>query len=132
MYRATDRVVSTRVSRSAVRMRRRPATLEVRRKTASRRAIPSRQPRATTQVTERLMTSDSRARRNDMVVHSRSVHSMQIVAMMMSDNGSSDRPPSIGETAKPDSVASRPVIASSSRLKASMSRSRNHPTDAIR
>ena len=85
-----------------------------------------------TQVTDRLMTSDSSARRNDMVVQWRSVHIMQIVAMMMSDSGSSDRVPSIGETAKPEWVTSRPVITSSSRLKASMSRSRNHPSDAIR
>ena len=52
--------------------------------------------------------------------------------MIMSDSGSSDREPSIGATAKPECVTSRPVMASSSRLKASMSRSRNHPSEAIR
>jgi hypothetical protein len=57
---------------------------------------------------------------------------MVIVATMMSDNGRSDRAPSIGETANLEYVTNRPVIASSSRLKASMSRSRNHPSDAIR
>ncbi len=44
------------------------AAFEVLRKTPSRRATPSMQPRATTQVTERLMTRDRNARRNDIVV----------------------------------------------------------------
>ena len=54
------------------------------------------------------MTSDSRARRYDMVVQWRSVHVMQIVAMMMSDIGSSDLSPSSGVTAKPESGQQQP------------------------
>ena len=130
--RATARIVSTRVSRSAVRVVRRLPDLGVRRKTPSLRATPSMQPSAMTQVTERLMTSESSARRYDKVVHWRSVNSMHAVAIMMNDSGSTDRVPSIGATAKPESDTSRPVITNSSRLKASMTRSRNHEREAIR
>ena len=62
-YSVMAKPVSQRVSLSAVRMVRRPPLLEVRRKTPSRRATPSIQPRAMTKVTARLMTSDCSARR---------------------------------------------------------------------
>ncbi len=52
--------------------------------------MPSMQARAVIQLAERLMTSDSRARRREIVVQWRSVHVMQIVAITMSDIGSSD------------------------------------------
>ena len=54
------------------------------------------------------------------------------VAMMMSDIGRTERAPSIGATAKLEPATSRPVITTSSRLNATISRSRNHPSDAIR
>ena len=63
VYRAAASAVSQRVSLSAVKMVRRPPALEVRRNTPSRRAIPSIQPRAMTKATDRLITSDSNARR---------------------------------------------------------------------
>ena len=85
-----------------------------------------------TQVTDRLMTSDSSARRNDMVVQWRSVNVMQIVAMMMSDIGSSDRSPPSGRQRSSNPRSSRPVITSSNRVNANIMRSRNHPSEAIR
>ena len=66
------------------------------------------------------------------MVQLRSVDIMQTVAINMNDKGSTDRAPSIGATAKPEWVASRPVIANSTKVKASMIRSRNHERDAIR
>ena len=90
------------------------------------------QPRAMTQLTERLMRSDIIARRNDIVVHSRSANMLASVAMTMSASGKMDRLPSMGETVKWDWVTSRPVITSSSALKANISRSRNQPSDAMR
>ncbi len=94
-YRARAMAPSTLDSRSAALMRRRPPTFEVRRKTASRRRPPSMQPRAMTQLTERLMRSDIIARRNDIVVHSRSANMLASVATTMSASGKMDRVPSM-------------------------------------
>ena len=60
------------------------------------------------------------------------MNSMQIVAMTMSDSGRIDFEPSSGTTTKSEWATSRTVITSNSRLKASMRRSRNHPSEAIR
>ena len=114
-------------------MRRRPPAFEVLRKTPSRRASPSMQASAVIQLADRLMTRDRSARRTRWSSRWRRVHVMQIVAMMMSDIGSSDRSPLSGmrrRSSDPDS--SSPVTTSSRRANASISRSRNHPSDAIR
>ena len=123
--------VSTRLSRSAVRMRRGPPVFEVRRNTPSRRASPSMQPRAMTQA-DRQADDETTAPRGE--GHGRPVPQRTHHA----DGGDDDerqrqqRPGSTGGTGEAGIRTSRPVITSSSRLKASMSRSRNHPSDAIR
>ncbi len=57
---------------------------------------------------------------------------MQIVAIKMSDMGSSDLSPASGMSAKFEPDSSSPVITSRKSANASIRRSLNHPSEAMR
>jgi hypothetical protein len=63
-----------------------------------------------THVAEKLMRSESKARRRDIVVQRRRVHIMQSVAIRMSDSASSDLLPANGTTVKSEPASHNEAI----------------------